>query len=107
MTTYKFGAQQRLAHGWTVRGGYSYGTQPIASNDVMFNILAPGVEQQHVSFGLTAPVAKTQRLSLAVTRAFSNTVSGANPLEAPGRQNIALTMNQWDVQFGYAIGFGR
>jgi long-chain fatty acid transport protein len=107
MTTYKFGVQQRVARGWAWRAGYSYGRQPIPSTEVLFNILAPGVEQHHASIGLSRNTANGQELSVAITRAFSHTVTGPNTLEAPGQQQIGLTMNQWDVQVGYRFRFGR
>lgn len=107
MTTLKLGLQQRMRDGWTWRAGYSYGRQPIPSTQVLFNILAPGVEEQHASFGLSKAAGHGKELSFAITRAFSNTVTGPNPLEVPGRQQISLEMNQWDVQVGYAFRFGR
>jgi long-chain fatty acid transport protein len=107
MITYKFGVQQRVGEAWTWRAGYSYGKQPIPSSEVLFNILAPGVEEHHATFGLSKIVGHGKELSLAVTRAFSNTVTGPNPLEAPGRQQIGLQMNQWDLQIGYAFKLGR
>ena len=103
MTTYKFGLQQRVRQDWTWRAGYSYGRQPIRSTEVLFNILAPGVEQHHASVGLSRLVGNGKELSLAVTRAFSNTVTGPNPLDVPGQQQIGLSMNQWDVQVGYTF----
>jgi long-chain fatty acid transport protein len=107
MTTFKFGVQQRVHPGWSWRAGYSYGRQPIPSAEVLFNILAPGVEQHHASIGLSRTVRRGQDLSVAITRAFSHTVTGPNPLEAPGRQQVGLTMNQWDLQVGYSFRFGR
>jgi long-chain fatty acid transport protein len=107
MTTYKLGVQQRVKNGLTLRAGYSYGRQPIPSSEVLFNILAPGVEQQHATFGISKAVGRGRTLSLAVTRAFSNTVTGPNPLEVPGRQQIGLSMDQWDVQIGYSLKIGR
>jgi len=32
--------------------------------------------------------------------------TGPNPLEVPGRQQIGLEMNQWDVQVGYTFRLG-
>lgn len=107
MTTYKFGVQQRVHHGYIWRAGYSYGKQPIPSSEVLFNILAPGVEEHHATFGFSKVVGQGSAVSAAVTRAFSNTVIGPNSLEVPGRQQIGLTMNQWDVQVGYSRTFGR
>ena len=55
--------------------------------------------------GLSKDVRPRARLDLAVTRAFDKTVSGPNPLEAPGRQTINLSMNQWVVTVGYTLNF--
>lgn len=107
MTTYKLGVQQRMQRGWTWRAGYSFGRQPIPASEVLFNILAPGVEEHHATVGLTKTVGRARAVSVAVTRAFSNTVTGPNPLEAPGRQQIGLEMNQWDVQIGYTFKLRR
>jgi long-chain fatty acid transport protein len=107
MTTYKFGVQQRIGTEWAWRAGYSYGRQPIPSAEVLFNILAPGVEEHHATVGLSKTVGRGRAVTLAITRAFSNTVTGPNPLEAPGRQQIGLEMNQWDVQIGYTFRSGR
>lgn len=105
MTTIKTGLQYRASGGWTWRGGYSYGKQPIPSSEVMFNILAPGVIQNHASFGFSKEVGPGKAFNAAVTRAFATSVSGPNPLEAPGAQQIKLTMSQWDVEFGLSIKF--
>lgn len=107
MTTYKFGLQHRTGADWTWRAGYSYGQQPIPSSEVLFNILAPGVEEHHATFGLTKAVGRGKTVSMALTRAFSNTVTGPNLLEVPGGQQIGLEMNQWDLQIGYAFKLGR
>lgn len=107
MTTYKFGVQQRLRRGWTWRAGYSFGRQPIPASEVLFNILAPGVEERHATVGLSKTVGRDKALGVAVTRAFSNRVTGPNPLEVPGRQQIGIEMDQWDVQIGYTIKLRR
>jgi long-chain fatty acid transport protein len=67
-----------------------------------FNILAPGVIEQHATVGFTRAMANNQDLNFALTRAFSHSVSGANALEAPGQQTIELKMDQWQLALGYA-----
>jgi long-chain fatty acid transport protein len=104
MTTVKGGVQLHAANGWTWRAGYSYGQQPIPENEMLFNILAPGVIQQHVSVGFSKTLAGGRDVHLALTRAFSNEVTGPNVLEAPGQQKIALRMDQWDVEVGFGLG---
>ena len=71
MTTIKGGVQLRAGEGWTWRTGYSYGSQPIPDSEVLFNILAPGVVEQHLTFGFSKMISNTQEISLAVMRAFS------------------------------------
>ena len=54
MTTYKLGFEWQTDENNTWRFGYSYGEQPIRTADVLFNILAPGVMEQHLTVGWTA-----------------------------------------------------
>jgi long-chain fatty acid transport protein len=107
MTIVKVGVQFKAAARTIVRAGYSYGQQPIPESEVMFNILAPGVIQQHLTAGLTQAVSPRGALHLAVTRALPHDVTGPNPLEAPNRQQITLSMSQWDLEVGYTVRFGR
>lgn len=105
MTVVKIGAQYEVSPDFTVRAGYSHGKQPIRESEVLFNILAPGVIEDHVTVGATAKVTPKSALSLAVIRALSHSVTGPNPLEAPGQQKIELKMDQWLVEVGYSFGF--
>lgn len=107
MTTVKVGAQLRTAGDWTWRAGYSYGRQPIRSSEVLFNILAPGVMEQHVTLGFSKLIGATQEISLAIMRAFPHGVSGGNPLEVPGLQSIELKMDQWDFELSWSFGIRK
>jgi hypothetical protein len=78
------------AHRHQPRAGYSYGSQPIPDSEVLLNILAPGVGEQHLTFGFSKMISKTQEVSFAVMRAFSHAVKGANPLEVPGLRAPAV-----------------
>ena len=102
VTVFKIASEFGTGGPWDFRVGFSTTDQPIPSSEVLFNILAPGVVEQHLSFGLTRQLGNGKDISFAVTRAFSKSVSGPNPLEAPGQQQIELRMDQWD----FAISFG-
>jgi long-chain fatty acid transport protein len=112
MTIIKLGLQWARTEQWTYRFGYSYGEQPIPSsmtlgnfdNEVMFNILAPAVPEQHVSFGFTYTFANQSELDFSLVHAFENDVKGLNPLD-PTAQTITLTMSQWEVGLGYSWKF--
>jgi long-chain fatty acid transport protein len=105
MTTLKIGTQLRAGRGVTWRGGYSYGRQPIPESEVLFNILAPGVMEQHGTFGVSKELAPGKSLNLAVMHAFTKSVTGPNPLEVPGLQEITLQMKQWEFELSYSIRF--
>ena len=105
VTVYKAGLAWVAAEGLTLRGGYAYATQPIPESQVLFNILAPGVIQHHATLGISKCLGKTSILHFSVVRAFSNSVTGPNPLEAPGQQAIELKMNQWLFDLGLSFGF--
>ena len=105
MTVVKFGVEQNAAKGFTWRAGYAYGQQPIPSSEMLFNILAPGVIEQHASFGITKEIRPGRNFDFALTRAFNKTVSGPNPLEVPGLQTISLGMDQWVFTLGYSVEF--
>lgn len=104
MTIVKTGVAWQAHPMWTLRGGYAYGEQPIGSEDVLFNILAPGVVEQHVTFGLTRTLGTSRALHLAVMRGLSSSISGPNPLEVPGQQEIELRMDQWEVEASFTFG---
>ena len=105
VTVYKLGVQWEATPSWTLRAGYAHCTQPVQESEVLFNILAPGVVQDHVTVGASKLLSPKSALHVAVTRAFSQTVSGANPLEVPGQQRIELKMDQWEVELGWGFGF--
>ena len=107
MTTIKGGVQLRAGEGWTWRTGYSYGSQPIPDREVLFNILAPGVIEQHLTAGFSKVVKGSQEISLAITRAFSKKVTGPNPLEVPGLQAIELKMDQWDFELSWSFSISK
>lgn len=104
VSVYKFGIQFEQNADWTWRLGYSNGDQPIPASEVMFNILAPGVIEEHVTGGFSKSFGANQ-IHLSLMYALENTVSGQNPMEAPGAQTIELTMDEWELEFGYSYRF--
>ncbi len=104
INVYKVGVRWDTSDVWTWRAGYSKTKQPIPSSEVLFNILAPGVVEDHFTAGFSRKLDRG-RFNVAVMYAPSQSVRGTNPLEAPGAQQIELTMNEWEVEFGYSFGF--
>lgn len=102
MTTYKLGYEWGRGSDMVYRVGVSHGSQPIASSEVMFNILAPAVIEDHITFGFTKKMKKGNELSVSIMHAFNNDVSGPNPFDPT--QTIEISMFQWEVEIGYSWG---
>jgi len=100
-TFYKAGYQIALSQHLTLRAGAAYGRQPIPSSDVLFNILAPAVTEWHYALGATVKTTTNGEVSVAVVDVPTGSVSGPNPLEVPGRQQITLAMHQLEIEIGY------
>lgn len=98
MTIFKIGAEYQMAEKSTVRLGFSHGNNPVPESEVMFNILAPGVVENHLTIGFTQLIGKSA-LDFAVVHAFKNSITGVNPLD--GAQTIELTMSQWEFEIGF------
>ena len=105
MTTYKLGFEWASDENNLWRFGYSYGEQPVQAADVLFNILAPGVMEQHITFGWTRNRANGHQFSVSFMYAPENTVSGQSAFDPV--QTIDLTMSQFELEFAYRFGAGR
>jgi len=107
MTVYKLGLEWVSNDRNTFRFGYSYGEQPIQSADVVFNILAPGVMEQHFTIGWTRATERGGALSLSFMYAPEVKVSGPNVFDfspanpTVGPQSIQLSMDQLEFEVSY------
>lgn len=103
MTTVKLGAEWRVNETWIVRGGFSDGDQPIPDSEVLFNILAPGVIEQHVTLGATRRSDTGLQWSVALMHALDHEISGVSPFDPT--QTIALQMDQWEAEVSFSLKF--
>jgi long-chain fatty acid transport protein len=99
MDVYKFGIRWNVNSDLTLRAGFSHGKQPIAATQVTFNILAPGVTEDHIAAGFTRRSGNGE-WSGSLTYAPSQTVKGSNTFDPT--QQISLSMDQWMLQFSYS-----
>lgn len=107
MTAYKLGFEWNQDEKNTWRFGYSYGEQPIQSADVIFNVLAPGVMEDHITFGWTHTMANGKPLTFSLMYAPEVKVTGPNVFDftpaAPTTppQSIELKMTQFEFEVAY------
>jgi long-chain fatty acid transport protein len=70
---------------------------------VSFNIIAPGVVEQHLTLGATWTLANKAELTVSYMHAFSNSVTGpsATSLLGIGNSNETLKMHQNSIGIAY------
>lgn len=100
MTVYKLGASYDYSKNLTLRAGYSTARQPIPSNETYFNILAPGVIENHFTLGATWTLENKSELTVGYMHAFKKTVKGAG-----GTAGMNIQMYQNSLGVGYGIKF--
>ncbi len=107
MTVLKLGASYAVNDKLTVRGGLSFGRQPIPSSEATFNILAPGVIENHLTLGATWQLGEGKEVSVAYAHGFEKTVSGGLPPGMPpagfggGTADLRMHQNSLGVAFGW------
>lgn len=101
MTIYKLGFEWAQSESNLWRFGYSYGEQPIQEADVLFNILAPGVMEQHITFGLTHQMSNDREVSFSFMYAPSNSITGPSMFDPT--QTIELEMSQLEFEVSYSF----
>ncbi|SBS32154.1 long-chain fatty acid outer membrane transporter [Marinomonas aquimarina] len=106
MDVYKLGIIFEASPQLTLRAGYSHAKQPIPASQTFFNILAPGVIEDHVSIGGTWHISDLHSLTASYTHALENTVYGNQSIpQAFGGGEANLTMDQNIVGISWNINF--
>jgi len=93
VTAIKTGVAYEVNDALTLRVGYNYSTQPISNDQTYFNILAPGVVQQHVTAGASWKFRENWELNAFYAHAFYHRVNGSGPLTSPS-SSTDLAMKQ-------------
>lgn len=101
MTVYKLGIAYALDGKVTLRAGYATGSQPIPANEVFFNMLAPGVVEDHLTLGATFTLEDKAEITVGYMHAFENSVTG--PIG--GGAQAELKMSQDSLGIAYARQF--
>jgi long-chain fatty acid transport protein len=100
---FKLGVQVPVGSSVTLRAGASINNDPVARKEVLFNILAPEIQQQHYTAGLTWQVGDNNAISLAGMYSPSASVLGPNAQDP--NQTIELEASQWEATVGWSWTF--
>lgn len=103
MTVYKLGVSWQMNPNVTLRAGYSHGKQPIPDSQTLFNILAPGIVEDHLTLGATWAVGANSEVTVAYMHAFEKKVNGSGSIPASfngGEANLKMYENSLGVAYG-------
>jgi len=100
---FKIGASYKINNAWTVRAGYNHGESPIPDSEVLINILAPAVVEDHVTLGFSFRSSKKSEWNFSYMHAFDRTQS--DPSTAFFGSSASSTMNQDAINFSYSRHF--
>ena len=103
MSVYKIGYQLRFSD-LTLRLGYSFARQPIPSDQVLFNILAPATIQKHYTMGLSYRLTDSWSFDSAAVYAAYHEVTGTNPLSG---SLLTIHLREYECSVGATYHFGR
>jgi long-chain fatty acid transport protein len=103
ITVYKFGTAYEVSEHLTVRAGFDYTDSPIPNDQLLFNILAPGVIKYTGTLGLTYKPTQNQEINLAymhtARHSQSATVLGGTASAMPVQ--VGMYENAFEVGYGW------
>jgi long-chain fatty acid transport protein len=109
-TIVKIGVNHQYNKDLVLRAGVSVGDQPVPAGETFFNILAPGVVQNHLTLGATWTTASGGEWSGFYARAFGQSVAGSNAIPGTptpptgyggGNVNLHLQEDLLGVSYGW------
>jgi long-chain fatty acid transport protein len=106
---FKIGFEYQYSDRWTWRAGYDHTDNPVTGRDIDFNILAPGVVQDHLTLGFTYRTSTNGELTFAYMHAFNNKVTAPsllNSYTAPlpaGDVSIKMYQDAIGIAYGWKM----
>jgi long-chain fatty acid transport protein len=109
-TVYKLGVSYEYSKDLTLRAGYVMLEQPIPASQTFFNILAPGVVEDHLTLGATWALSPVTELTVSYMHAFKTKVNGAGSIPpgpppgfGGGNANLEMEQNSLGIAFGWKM----
>ena len=73
-TVYKLGLAFKANSKWTYRFGLNYGKAPIPADQILFNTIAPGVVEEHITLGFSYTPDKDTEINFMFMHALKNKI---------------------------------
>jgi long-chain fatty acid transport protein len=106
MTAYKLGVSYEHSKDLTLRAGLSTNRQPVKTGQTFFNILAPGVIENHLTLGGTWTLANKNELTVGYMHGFKKSVNGSGSIAAGfggGEANVHMSQDSLGLAYGIKL----
>lgn len=97
---FKLGVQWDYSSNDIFRLGYSHADQAIPSDQTLFNVLAPGVIEDHITAGYTRRLKGNSELNLEVMYGLKESVEGPSAFDPT--QTIEIEMQQFEFGISWS-----
>lgn len=108
-TVYKLGLVYKYSDKLTLRTGYNYGKSPIPDDQLLFNLLAPGVTEKHVTLGFTYSLGEQSILGFGseglFTFAYHRALRNTQKAMVDTVHSAEIEMYQNVLDFAYTLKF--
>ena len=104
MTVFKLGVSWKYQSDLVLRAGWNRGKNPIPDSETFFNILAPGVVEDHLTIGATKTLADGAELTFMFMHALEKEVKGSGSIPAGfggGEADIKMSQNAIGIAYGW------
>ncbi len=106
VTAVKVGASYAWNENLSLRAGYNHSSQPIRKSETLFNTIAPGVVQDHITLGATWVLSNKSELSFSYMHAFEEKVRGSGSIPAAfggGEANLKMYEDSLGIAYGWKL----
>jgi long-chain fatty acid transport protein len=100
---YKFGLDWQVGHNWNLRGGFSFGDQPVGISEATNNLLTPYLNESTYTFGFSRAIGTGKELNFAFM--YTEEESHHEPNAFDPSQLIYYDHSEFELELSYGWRF--
>ncbi|HUW25709.1 MAG TPA: outer membrane protein transport protein [Gallionella sp.] len=103
VNVFKIGVMHQYNDYLTVSAGFDHSDNPIQARDTTFNIIAPGVVQDHLTAGITYAVDRASEINVSYMHAMKNKTTGVPNVayfNMGGTEELHMYQNSLGISYG-------
>jgi len=105
-TVFKIGVKQQIKPNLALMAGYNHGKNPVKASDTLFNMLAPGIVEDHLTLGAEWKVSNKSKVTVSYVHSFEKKLEGNLSIPPSfGGGDADIKMSQNAIGIGYSVKF--